>query len=224
MAATTTIKPQVDKRLRAGAVAFGLAALMSVPSLFSVHPPTDPAHNREFALGANTASFRLATSLGIYALTPVILGMFALYAIIAGTRARRSALVGLVVIVVGAGCLLPGTGYAAFVMPAAGILISQGHDQDVLLLLDQVFSEPGWLPVFLGGLTFHIGLLIMSVAAWRSGSLSRWTAGLLAAAALVGLATFMDIVALARVGAALWIAAYTALAVDVWRNSRLDAR
>jgi hypothetical protein len=65
MAATTTIKPHVDKRLRAGAVAFGLAALMSVPSLFSVHPPTDPAHNREFALGANTASFRLATSLGI---------------------------------------------------------------------------------------------------------------------------------------------------------------
>jgi hypothetical protein len=109
-------------------------------------------------------------------------------------------------------------------MPAAGILISQGHDQDVLLLLDQVFSQPGWLPVLLGGLTYHIGLLIMSVAACRSGSLSRWTAGLLAAAALVGLATFMDIVALARVGAALWIAAYTALAVDVWRNSRLDAR
>jgi hypothetical protein len=218
---TTTIKPHVDKRLRAGAIAFGLAALMSAPSLFSVHPLTDPAHNREFALGANTASFRLATSLGIYALTPVILGMFALYAIMAGTRARRSALVGLVVIVVGAGCLLPGTGYAAFVMPAAGILISQGHDQDVLLLLDQVFAEPGWLPVFLGGLTYHIGLLVMSVAVWRSGTLSRWTAGLLAAAGLVGLATFMDVVALARVGAALWVAAFTALAIDVWRNSRV---
>ena len=51
---------------------------MWVPSLFSVHPPSDPGHNREFALGANTASFRLATSLQIYALTPLILGMFAL--------------------------------------------------------------------------------------------------------------------------------------------------
>jgi hypothetical protein len=68
---------------------------MSIPSVFSVHPPTDPAHNREFALGANSASFRLATSLGVYALTLVILGMFALYAIVARTRARRSALVGL---------------------------------------------------------------------------------------------------------------------------------
>ena len=101
MTTTPTLRPKVDQRLRAGAIAFGLAALMSIPSVFSVHPPTDPAHNREFALGANSASFRLATSLGVYALTLVILGMFALYAIVARTRARRSALVGLVVFVVG---------------------------------------------------------------------------------------------------------------------------
>jgi hypothetical protein len=134
---------------------------------------------------------------------------------------RGSLHVGLVVFVVGAGFLLPGTGYATFMMPAAGILISQGHDQEVLLLFDQVFAEPGWIPVFLGGITYHIGLLVMSVAVWRSGTLSKWTAALLAAAALVGLATFMDVVALARVGAVLWIAAFTALAVDVWRNSRM---
>ncbi|HEY9468699.1 MAG TPA: hypothetical protein VIQ76_03690 [Propionibacteriaceae bacterium] len=91
----------------------------------------------------------------------------------------------------------------------------------MLLLLDQVFAEPGWLPVFLGGFVYFIGLFVMSVAVWRSGTLSRWTAGLLAAAALVGLPTFLDVVALARVGGALWIAAYIALAVDIWRNSGL---
>jgi hypothetical protein len=218
---TPSLKPNVDNRLRAGAIAFGLAALMQVPSLFSVQPPSDPAHNREFALGANTASFRFATSLEIYALTPVILGMYALYAIIARRPPRRTAITGLVLTVVGAGCLLPGTGYATFVMPAAGILISQGHDQDVLLLLDQVFAEPGWILVFLGGLLYLVGLLIMSIAVWRSRTLSRWTAGLLAAAALVGVPTFLDVVALARVGAALSIAAFAALAVDVWRNARL---
>jgi hypothetical protein len=153
---------------------------MWVPSLFSVHPPSDPRHNREFALGANTASYRLATSLQIYALTPVILGMFALYAILARSAARRSSIVGLVLTVAGAGLLLPGTGFAAFVMPAAGVLISQGHDQDALLLLDQVFAEPGWIPVFLGGLLYNIGLLIMSVAVWRSRIFSRWAAVLLA--------------------------------------------
>jgi hypothetical protein len=76
--------------------------------------------------------------------------MFALYAIIAPGRSPRLAITGLVLAVTGATCLLPGTGYAAFVMPAAGVLISQGHDQDVLRLLDQVFAEPGWIPVFLG--------------------------------------------------------------------------
>jgi hypothetical protein len=70
-------------------------------------------------------------------------------------------------------------------------LISEGHDQDVLLLLDQVFTEPGWIPVFLGGLIYNIGLLIMSVAGWRSRIMARWAAVLLALAALVGLATFL---------------------------------
>jgi hypothetical protein len=222
MTPTPTLLPSVDRRLRAGAVAFCLAALMEVPSLFSVQPPSDPAHNREFALGANTASFRLATSLEIYAVTPLILGLFALYAIIARTPGRRWAITGLVLTVVGAGCLLPGTGYATFVMPAAGVLISQGHDQDVLLLLDQIFAEPGWLPVFFGGLTYNIGLLVMSIAVWRSKTLSRWTAGLLAAAALVGVPTFLDVVALARVGSAVWIAALIAIAVDVWRHAGVD--
>ena len=39
----------------------------------------------------------------------------------------------------------------------------------MLLLLDQVFAEPGWLPVFLGGFVYFIGLFVMSVAVWRSG-------------------------------------------------------
>jgi hypothetical protein len=47
MTTTDTLKPNVDNRLRAGAIAFGLAALMTVPSVFSVQPPSDPAHNRE---------------------------------------------------------------------------------------------------------------------------------------------------------------------------------
>jgi hypothetical protein len=56
---------------------------MYLTALFSVHPPSDPDHNREFALGANTTSYRLATSLQVFALISLILGMFALYAIIA---------------------------------------------------------------------------------------------------------------------------------------------
>ena len=66
---------------------------------------------------------------------------------------------------------------------------------------------------------YNIGLIVISVAVWRSGIPSRWTAALLAAAALVGLPTFLDVTALARIGAALWIAAFVALAIDIWRHA-----
>lgn len=80
---------------------------MNLPVLLAVHPPTDPDHNREFALGANTLSYRLAWSLQVYALTPVILGMFALYATLAHTPGRRWAMVGLILTVCGlASCSL----------------------------------------------------------------------------------------------------------------------
>jgi hypothetical protein len=115
----------VDQRLRAGAIAFVLAALMNLPVLFAVHPPTDPGHNREFALGANTLSYRLAWSLQVYALTPVILGMFALYATLAHTPGRRWAMAGLILTVCGACFVLVGGGFAVIVVPAAGLLISQ---------------------------------------------------------------------------------------------------
>lgn len=206
-----------DWRLRAGAVAFVLAALMTLPLLFSVHPPTDPAHNREFALGANTLSYRLATSLAVYAITPVILGMFALYAALARSPGRGWAIAGLVVTVIGACFLLPGTGYAAFVMPSAGVLISQGHEQDVLRLLDQVFKEPGWIPVFLGGIVFYLGLAVIGVAVWRSSRLPRWMGALLAAAAVVGLPGFLDVTLLQLVGTPVFCAALLALASGLWR-------
>jgi uncharacterized protein DUF4386 len=213
----TVGRRRADKRLRAGAAAFVLAALMTLPALFSVHPPTDPAHNREFALGANTLSYRLATSLGVYAITPLILGMFALYAALASAAARGWAPAGLVLTVAGACFLLPGTGYAAFVMPAAGAVIGQGHEQDVLRLLDQVFKEPGWIPVFLGGIVYYVGLFVMGVAVWRSGRLPRWMGALLAAAALAGLPGFLDVTLFQLIGAALFAPALLALAAGLWR-------
>lgn len=206
----------VDWRLRAGALAFVIAALMTVPVLFAVHPPTDPAHNREFALGANTLSYRLAWTLEIYALTPIILGTFALYGALAGTRARRWALAGLVVIVGGSCFLLPGTGFAALVMPAAGVVIGQGHEQDVLRLLDQVFQEPGWIPVFLGGIAYNLGLVIMGIAVWQSKALPRWAGALLAAAGVVGLPAFLDVTLAQEIGAAVSAAALLALAAALW--------
>jgi Domain of unknown function (DUF4386) len=142
-------------------------------------------------MGANTASYRLATTLQIYALIPVIFGMIALYAILATTPARRWAMASLVLTISGAGLALPGGGFAAVVMPAAGVLLSQGVEENVVALLDQVYREPALIAVFLGGLLYNAGLLITSVAVWRSGAFPRWMAVLVAATAIIGTATFL---------------------------------
>jgi hypothetical protein len=208
----------------AGALAFVLAAVMSLPVLFSVHPRTDPAHNREFALAANHVSYRFGWSLQVYAMTFVILGMFALYAAIADTQGRRWAVADLVLTVCRAGFLLPGTGFATLVMPAAGISISQGHEEDVLRLLEQVFQEPAWIPVFLGGILYNIGQIVMGVAVWRSGAMPRWVAVLLAAAGVIGLPAFLDVPQFQRVAPVVSAAAFLALATWIRRRAAHSRR
>jgi uncharacterized membrane protein len=66
-------------------------------------------------------SYRLAWNLQVYALTPHP----------AHTPGRRWAMAGLILTVCGACFVLVGGGFAIIVVPAAGLLISQGHEQDV---------------------------------------------------------------------------------------------
>jgi hypothetical protein len=69
--------------------------------------------------------------------------------------------------------------------------------------------------VFLGGLLYNAGLLVTSVAVWRSGAFPRWMAVLVAATAIIGTATFLDVAALARIGAALSVASFLTLAAGI---------
>jgi hypothetical protein len=202
---------------RAGALSFGLAGLMSLPALFSVHPPTDPAHNRAFALGANTASYRVGTALAVYAFAFVILGTFALYGVLSQGGAPRWATAGLVMTVVGGCLLLPGTAYSIIVMPAAGILISQGHEQDVLRLLDQMFKEPAFLVVLLGGIVYTASPIAVGLAVWRSGTMSRWAALLLVFLGLVEVPAFLDLTVAQAIQPAAAAAAYLATAAALWK-------
>jgi len=189
---------------------------MTLPALFAPHPPTDPSHNREFALGANTFMYQLTLSLRVYAVAAIVLGTFVLFGRLSSTRARRWAVAGLIVTVSGACFLLPGTGFATFVMPAAGVMISQGHDRDVLHLLDLIFQEPSWIPVFLGGMAYQVGFVVLAVAAWRSGAVPRWVAGLLALTGAIGMPAFLDVRAAQAIEPAVSAAAFLAIAVTLW--------
>jgi hypothetical protein len=204
---------------RWGAVAFVVAELMSLPVLFVAQPPTDPAHNEVFALASDSLGFRVGWGLQIYALAFVVLGVFAVY----GAVRSHGALPGLVTTVLGLCFLLPGTGFVVLVNPAAGRVLHEGHAEGVVHLLDEVFNEPLWIPVFLGGLAMNVGLIVLGIAILRSGrlSLSRWTGWLLIAQGIVGIPAFLDVhVVQLYVGPPVQAACYLLLATSLWREDR----
>jgi hypothetical protein len=178
-----------------GAAAFVVATAMTLPIVFSIQPLTDPGHNRDWALAANSASYRLGWTLRVYAIAPIVLGMMALYQALSRTRASRLSLVAIVVTVLSAAVFLPGMGYPVVVIPAAGSLIAGGGgvDRVVLDLLDRVFEEPAWIPVFFAGFTYQLGWLLMGAALWKSGLTPRIAGPLAMIAALVAIPAYLDV-------------------------------
>jgi hypothetical protein len=211
----------VDWRLRASAIAFVVAALMTLPALFTVHPPTDLSHNRAFAIGADSLSYRLGSSLQIYALAPLMLAFLALYSLLAATASRRLAVWAAAVTLGSALVFMPIAGFGLWLMPAAGVLLHHGRDTDVLPLLDQIFTELEFFPGFLAAITLHLGFFLFALAIWRSGSLTPWLGVPLAAEALISLVAFLDVQAAQRIQPALSGVTYLVLAAALWLRAQV---
>lgn len=205
--------------IRAGAIALVLGALMTVPVVLSVHPPTDPARNLEWATQANSTSYRIGWTLQVYAVVPLLIGAVAVFVALAGTVAARTALIGLLVTLGSAGILLSGLAYPVIVMPAAGTLLGQGVDATVLRLLDQIFREPAWIPIFFGGLVYGVGWTITGLAIWMSKVLPRWIGALVVAMGVVEIPAFLDQAAFQLASPVVTAAAGLALGGALWRHA-----
>ena len=118
---------------------------MALSVLFAVNPPTDPAQNREWAVQANSAGYRLAWTLRAYAGVPLLVGLIAVFVALAGSAARRTALAGMLATVVAGGVALASMAYFVIVIPTAGVRIAAGDEAPILRFLDQIFREPGWI-------------------------------------------------------------------------------
>jgi hypothetical protein len=70
--------------------------------------------------------------------------------------------------------------------------------------------------VFLGGIAYNAGLVVLGVAVWRSAVLPRWVALLLAATGELGLPAFLDVNAAEALEPALAAAAFLAVALGLW--------
>jgi hypothetical protein len=211
----------VRSLLRVGAVALALGSLMVLSVLFAVNPPTDPAQNREWAVQANTAGYRLAWTIRVYSNVPLLVGLIAVFVALAGSAARQMALAGMLATVVAAGVALPGTGYFVTVVPAAGVRIAAGDEAPILRFLDQIFREPGWILFGLASLIYFVGWILMGRAIRRSGLFPRFTGEVAIALGVIGILTPLNVTVVTLAGAVLQAAVAAMLAVGLWRRTAL---
>jgi hypothetical protein len=183
----------LSKRISLGAIALILAGLALLPQgVLTANVPSAPEQNLEFASGANSWGYRLSMMLVVISLALFILGVFALYAHLAQTKQEKTAFAGLIVTVGLLALFLPMTGFAAFVVPAIGALIKQGHPEMVAVMAE-TFKEP-FLPIqFFAGILWNVGNILLGVAIWRSGTLWKWGGLLFIIYGVVGIPSYLDV-------------------------------
>ena len=118
--------------------------------------------------------------LSIFGIIFAILGVFALGAYLATSRAGRMGLVAVVITVVGSGLFLSVLGISTFAAPEQGQAYLAGMDYDKLpdSFADTVQALTGLGYILLG----FVGNILLGVAIWRSGTLPKWAGALWAAA------------------------------------------
>lgn len=216
-AAATAPRRSVARRIQAGALALVLSGLALVPVPFLQNIPTAPNQNVAFAMGANTLGWRLSMILTFIYAALLVFGSFALYAHLARTRAERWAFAGLVVTVAFLLLSLPVGGFAAYVVPAVGVLIESGHP-DAVEVLTQTFEEPFIVIPFLSGVLTNVGFVLTGVAVWRSGALWKWGALLYVTAGVAGIPAFLDVPWAQNVTPLILAAATLAVGISLWRR------
>jgi hypothetical protein len=208
------------KRISLGAIALILAGLTLIPQgILTANVPSAPEQNLEFASLANSFSYRFSMMLVGISLALFILGVFALYAHLSETKQEKMAFAGLIVTVGFLALFLPIIGFAAFVVPAIGALVEQGHTE-MFAVMDETFKEP-FLPIqFLAGILWNIGNILMGIAVWRSGTLWKWGGLLFIIYGVIGIPSFLDVKVFQIVSPTTGGLAQIAVGISLWRSGR----
>jgi hypothetical protein len=148
----------------------------------SLNPQPDyNTHPEAWARYVNTDIYVIKhLFLSIFGIIFAILGVVALGAYLATSRAGRMGLWAMVITVVGSGLFLSVLGVSAFAVPEQGQAYLAGMNTDELpdILADTVQALTGLGYIILG----FVGNILLGVAIWRSGRLPRWAGALWAAA------------------------------------------
>jgi hypothetical protein len=173
--------PNTANWIRVGLLALPVYGLLTIWS--TLDPQPDQTKDPEaWARFVGSTSYLVDHTLGAIGGTILaILGVFALGAYLATSRAGRLGLTAMVVTVVGHALFLVIGGVSAFALNAIGRAYLAGMKDVMQVQLPSAMSVTFGLGILLA----LVGNVLLGVAVWRSGTLPRWAGAIWAASALL---------------------------------------
>jgi hypothetical protein len=151
---------------------FAVAALVRGQIISPIHPLVVDQH--AFAQWVAAPGFLVGNLLMAIALMPDLLGVAALYVVLADTRVGRLTLIGALLTFVGDMLYGPYLGAHAFAWPQVGELYLQGM-KGVYHVVDEGYNTPAATVVgILSSLGYTAGSIVLGVAISRSRRFASW--------------------------------------------------
>lgn len=172
-ASTSTKKIASSSRVLLGALSLAISGV-----LFVLYPLLRPFSNESSLQGAAafaSSAWILAHLLAVIAFILLTLGLFGLHIALQHTVARHLVFVAFVVNWIGVGLILPYYGAEMFGLRALGQEALRQHSTALLPLVDAVRLGPGAIVFVAGLLLLAVSAILVAIAIWRSGILSRWS-------------------------------------------------
>ena len=142
-----------------------LAGLLFATGVVGRGPSLDPSANPAgFAAAAVAANAAVAWFAILIGMIVEILGLCALYIVLADGRRERAAFWGLVLSVLGIALVLPLIGFLALAAPVAGRLYLAGQQEAIEVAVAMVSSGPALLLATVSGITYIAGSICFAVA------------------------------------------------------------
>lgn len=207
-----------DRRIRMGAVAFAIAGI-----LFAVYEIVAPRADESTLDGAAawaSAGWSIAHISAIVGLILIPLGYGAIRGYLDGTPQEETAHLATVIGSIGSGLTISYYGAEVYGLKAIGQRAVADGDASLTDVGNDFRLDPTAMTIFLIGLLLvAVAAVLVAIAAWRSGSLPRWSAVPLAALLVTMLPQFF----LPHAGRIVWgvLVAFAALwlAAALWRAS-----
>lgn len=154
----------------------GLAFLVA-GLLFVIYPAVRPFSDEaslQAAAAYGSTAWVVSHSFAIFGFILIVLGQFGLFLRLQQTAAETPALIALVLSWIGAGLTLPFYGAEVFGLHAIGQRALKENNGALVSLAGAVRGEPGIWFILVGLALLGIGVIVASIAIWRSGTLTRW--------------------------------------------------